>query len=136
VPKTGRRASRERALSLLYEAEVKGESAGELLAGLVVSPDPFVASLVKGVSGRQGEIDGLIASHSRDWPLARMPAIDRNLLRMAVFELTEAEGAPVGVVIDEAVELAKLYSTEDSGRFVNGVLAAIARDLRSDSRER
>lgn len=133
MPKTGRRASRERALSLLYEAEVKGEPANELLAGLVVSPDPFVTSLVEGVSDRQGEIDGLIASHSRDWPLARMPAIDRNLLRMAVFELTEAEGAPVGVVIDEAVELAKLYSTEDSGRFVNGVLAAIARDLRSDS---
>ena len=128
MPKTGRRAARERALSLLYEAEVKDQPAEELLDGLVVSPDPFVVSLVKGVSARRTEIDALIGSHSRDWPLSRMPAIDRNLLRMAVFELTEDEGAPVGVVIDEAVELAKLYSTEDSGRFVNGVLAAIARE--------
>lgn len=128
MPKTGRRAARERALSLLYEAEVKGQPAEELLAGLIVSPDPFVSSLVKGVSSRQGEIDAIIADHSRDWPLSRMPAIDRNLLRLAVFELTDDEGAPVGVVIDEAVELAKIYSTEDSGRFVNGVLAAVARD--------
>ena len=128
MPKTGRRAARERALSLLYEAEVKGQSPEELLAGLVVSPDPFVSSLVRGVSVRQEEIDTIIGEHSRDWPLSRMPAIDRNLLRLAVFELTDDDGAPVGVVIDEAVELAKLYSTEDSGRFVNGVLAAIARD--------
>lgn len=128
MPKTGRRAARERALSLLYEAEVKGEPAEELLAGLVVPPDPFVSSLVRGVSSRQSEIDTIIGDHSRDWPLSRMPAIDRNLLRLAVFELTDDDGAPVGVVIDEAVELAKLYSTEDSGRFVNGVLAAIARE--------
>lgn len=124
----GRRAARERALSLLYEAEAKEEDPGELLAGLAVTPDPFVVDLVSGVGRRMVELDELITRHSRDWSLDRMPVVDRNLLRMAAFELTDGNGAPVGVVIDEAVELAKQYSTEDSGRFVNGVLSAIARE--------
>ncbi|MHB1924359.1 MAG: transcription antitermination factor NusB [Acidimicrobiales bacterium] len=127
MPRTGRRAARERALSLLYEAEAKGEEPGHLLAGLAVAPDPFVVTLVEGVAQHRDRIDALISSHSRDWTLIRMPAIDRNLMRIAVFELTCRPDTPVGVVIDEAVELAKHYSTEDSGRFVNGVLSAVAR---------
>jgi len=127
VPRTGRRAARERALSLLYEAEAKNEDPAELLAGLAVAPDPFVVTLVEGVAQHREQIDSLIASHSRDWSLVRMPAIDRNLMRLAVFELTCRPDTPVGVVIDEAVELAKQYSTEDSSRFVNGVLSAVAR---------
>jgi len=127
VPRTGRRAARERALSLLYEAEAKNEDPAELLAGLAVAPDPFVVTLVEGVAQHREQIDSLIASHSRDWSLVRMPVIDRNLMRLAVFELTCRPDTPVGVVIDEAVELAKQYSTEDSGRFVNGVLSAVAR---------
>ncbi|MHB1912040.1 MAG: transcription antitermination factor NusB [Acidimicrobiales bacterium] len=128
MPRTGRRAARERALSLLYEAEAKSEDPAELLAGLAVAPDPFVVTLVAGVAQHREQIDSMIASHSRDWSLVRMPAIDRNLMRLAVFELTCRPDTPVGVVIDEAVELAKQYSTEDSGRFVNGVLSAIARE--------
>ena len=128
MPKAGRRAARERALSLLYEAEAKGESPAQLLAGLAVEPDPFVTTIVRGVDEHQSRIDALISSHSRDWTLTRMPAVDRNLMRIAVFELTFRPDTPVGVVIDEAVELAKQYSTEDSGRFVNGVLSAIARE--------
>lgn len=128
MPKGSRRAARERALSLLYEAEAKDEPLESLLDGLAVTPDPFVVILLQGVAGAREDIDATIARHSIDWPLARMPAVDRNLLRMAVFELTGAPATPVGVVIDEAVELAKRYSTEDSGRFVNGILSAVARE--------
>jgi len=125
-----RRAARERALSLLYEAEAKDVGADALLLELPVAPDPYAADLVRGVSERRTEIDALIARMSRDWPLQRMPAIDRNLLRLAVYELLGRTEVPVGVVIDEAVELAKLYSTDDSGRFVNGVLSAVAGEVR------
>ena len=124
------RAARERALSLLYEAEVKGQDLAVLLSQLPVPPDPYAADLVRGVAGRATEIDELIAGTARDWPLERMPAVDRNLLRLSVFELAYRRDVPVGVVIDEAVELAKLYSTEDSGRFVNGVLSAVAAEVR------
>jgi N utilization substance protein B len=117
-------------MSLLYEAEAKGQDADSVLAALPVSPDPFVVELVDGVSRHREEIDGLISRFSIDWPLARMPAVDRNLLRLAVFELTRRPGTPVGVVIDEAVELAKRFSTDDSGRFVNGVLSAVAAEVR------
>ena len=128
-----RRAARERALSLLYEAEAKGGDIPAVLAGLAAGPDPFVLELVGGVARRQGEIDALIVRFSIDWPLERMPAVDRNLLRMAVCELVDRPATPVGVVIDEAVELAKRYSTEDSGRFVNGVLSAVAGAVRGPS---
>jgi len=131
APSGSRRAARERALSLLYEAELKGEDTATVLAGLAVTPDAFVVELVEGVGGHQGEIDGLISRFSIDWSLGRMPIVDRNLLRLAVFELLHRPGTPVGVVIDEAVELAKRYSTEDSGRFVNGVLSAVAGQVRA-----
>jgi N utilization substance protein B len=117
-------------MSLLYEAEAKGLGPGAVLAALPVSPDPFVVELVDGVGRHRDEIDALISRFAIDWPLARMPAVDRNLLRLAVFELTRQPGTPVGVVIDEAVELAKRFSTDDSGRFVNGVLSAVAAEVR------
>ena len=125
-----RRAARERALSLLYEAEAKGQTVPEVLAGLAVEPEPFVVEIVSGVDRSSAAIDELISRFSIDWSLARMPAIDRNLLRMAVYELTERPATPVAVVIDEAVDLAKLYSTEASGSFVNGVLSAVASSVR------
>jgi transcription antitermination protein NusB len=117
-------------MSLLYEAEAKGQDTDVVLAALPVSPDPFVVELVEGVGHHRQEIDGLISRFSIDWPLVRMPAVDRNLLRLAVFELTQRPATPVGVVIDEAVELAKRFSTDDSGRFVNGVLSAVAAAVR------
>ncbi|MDP9072539.1 MAG: transcription antitermination factor NusB [Actinomycetota bacterium] len=125
-----RRASRERALSLLYEAEVKDVAPADLLGELPVDPEPFVADLVGGVGRHQGPIDELIARYAIDWAVDRMPAIDRNVLRLAVYELQERPDVPVGVVISEAVELAKRYSTEESGRFVNGILSSIATDVR------
>lgn len=125
-----RRASRERALSLLYEAEAKGLSVDDLLDELPVPPDPFVVDLVRGVGTRRERIDAIITGHAINWEVERMPVVDRALLRLGVYELTECSDVPVGVVISEAVELAKQYSTEESGSFVNGVLAAVAAEAR------
>lgn len=125
-----RREARERALSLLYEAEIKEVTPAAVLADLPVEPDRFVIELVTGVGDHQAKIDELIGRCSIDWAVDRMPAIDRNVLRLAVFELLERPEIPVGAVISEAVELAKRYSTEESGRFVNGVLATAAHEAR------
>jgi N utilization substance protein B len=123
-----RREARERALELLYEAEARGEPIADVVAAQVLRPDPFAVELVTGVAERQAEIDGLIGRHAKGWTVDRMPVLDRAILRIGVVELTTPGGAPPAVVISEAVELAKRYSTEESGRFVNGVLAAIARE--------
>jgi N utilization substance protein B len=126
-----RHEARERALSLLYEAETKSVSPAVLVKDLPVAPDPFAVSLVVGVGDRQAEIDAVIGRHAVGWALDRMPAIDRAVLRIAVYELMERPDVPTAVVLSEAVELAGGYSTEESGRFVNGVLASIADELRS-----
>ena len=125
-----RRESRERALSLLYEAEVKELTPAALLEELPLRAEPFVADLVLGVGTHGRRIDELIGRHAIDWTLERMPAVDRNLLRLAVYELLERPDVPMAAVISEAVELAKTYSTDESGRFVNGVLAAVASEVR------
>jgi N utilization substance protein B len=125
-----RREERERALSLLYEAEAKDLRAAALLAQLPVSPEPFVVDLVTGVDGNRDRIDELISRHAIDWTLERMPAVDRNILRLGSYELLERHDVPLGAVISEAVELAKRYSTDESGRFVNGMLASIAAETR------
>ena len=127
-----RRAARERALSLLYEAEVKGLSPQGLMRDLPAPAPSFVADLVEGVGRQQPEIDELIGRYAQDWAVERMPVIDRNLLRLAVYELSHRPDIPSAAVISEAVELAKGYSTEESGRFVNGVLASIAAEVRPD----
>ena len=126
-----RRTARERAVALLYEAEQRGvEPVAAILATLPVAPDSFAVDLVEGVSRRKAEIDALIERFSVSWPLARMPALDRALLRMGIYELL-ADEVPVGVCISESVELAKRYSTDDSHRFINGMLARIADEVRS-----
>ena len=125
-----RREERERALSLLYEAEAKDLSAAALLAQLPVSPEPFVVDLVTGVDGHRDRIDELISRHAIDWTLDRMPAVDRSILRLGAYELLERPDIPLGAVISEAVELAKRYSTDESGRFVNGMRASIASETR------
>lgn len=126
-----RREARERALSLLYEAEAKEQPALAVLGDLPVEPDPFVVDLVTGVATHQARIDELIARFSIAWAVDRMPAIDRNVLRIAIYELLEHDEIPMGAVLSEAVELAKEYSTEESGRFVNGVLASVAAEIRA-----
>jgi N utilization substance protein B len=125
-----RREARERALSLLYEAQAKDLTPAELLQDLPVDPDPFAVGIVLGVGDNLARLDALIGRFAVDWATERMPVIDLTLLRMAVFELLEAPDVPTGAVISEAVELAKEYSTDDSGKFVNGVLGAIALEVR------
>lgn len=125
-----RREARERALSLLYEAEVKDLVPSALLAELPLQPEPFVADLVQGVGENRARIDELVGRFAIGWTIDRMPVVDRNVLRLAVYELLERPDVPLGAVIDEAVELAKRYSTDESGRFVNGVLSGIAAEVR------
>ncbi len=122
--------ARERALILLYEAESKGITPGEVLAAQISPADELTTLLVAGVEANQSELDQQIAAHAKGWTLQRMPTIDRNVLRIAAFELLARSDVPVAVVLDEAVELAKRFSTDDSGRFVNGVLSALVPVLR------
>jgi transcription antitermination protein NusB len=125
-----RREARERALGLLYEAEAKGQAPAEVLAALPVPPDPFAVELVEGVDAHRDRLDDLIRRFARDWRLERMPALDRAVLRLGAYELVYRPDVPVAAAISEAVELAKRFSTDESGRFVNGVLGAIAADAR------
>ena len=169
------RRARERALKILFQADVRGEAAADLLASIVDDPrawamldeldpdeaadlappvdpadagadaeprgpaseawrrgavalDGFTRSLVQGVADHQPEIDELVQRYARRWSVSRMPAIDRNLLRLGTYELSHEITSPA-VVINEVVELAKRLSTEDSGRYVNGVLEAVRKHL-------
>ena len=134
IPGSGRREARERALELLYEAESKGVAPGELVAGLPIEPEPYAMTVTLGVGADLDRLDGLIGSTAKGWRIERMPAVDRALLRIAAWELAHRPEIPVAVVINEAVELAKQYSTEESGRFVNGVLSRVASELRPEER--
>ncbi len=125
-----RHQSRERALTLLYEAELKGESPTAVLEALPMAPDPYVTTLVSEVSTRSEEIDALIGGAAIGWDLARMAVVDRNVLRLATAELLAVDDVPTAVILNEAVELASAFSTDDSGRFVNGVLATVATRVR------
>jgi N utilization substance protein B len=127
-----RRAARERALGLAYESELRGLSAAALLAELPVEPDEYARRIVLGADDHRDEIDALIRKYSEHWSLERMPVIDRALLRLGTYELAWVIETPKGAVITEAVELAKQYSTKDSGRFVNGLLARISAEVRPE----
>jgi transcription antitermination protein NusB len=127
-----RHQQRERALALLYEAELKGQSPLEVLEALPVRPDDYVCTLLHRAVLTREEGDERIAAASVGWPLDRMAVIDRLVLRLAVAELLDPDGPPLAVVINEAVELAKTYSTDDSGSFVNGILSTIAAEVRPD----
>jgi N utilization substance protein B len=122
--------ARERALYALYEASVKGIEPSEVLAAQVIPPDELTTLLVTGVAAHRERLDAAIDATSKGWALDRMPVLDLNVLRLAAFELAERPDVPVAVVIDEAVDLVKRFSTDDSGRFVNGVLSALAPELR------
>ena len=126
---TSRHAARKHALDILYEADLKERPLADILATHLRDDEElgeFSIALVRGVHRHRTEIDGLIETHSRGWKLSRMPIVDRNILRVALFELLHTQDVPTAVVIDEAVELAKELSTDDSGRFVNGLLARAA----------
>jgi transcription antitermination protein NusB len=125
-----RHQARERALTLLYEADLKGEPVSLVVACLAVAPDAYASGLVQEVDTRKAEIDAMIGRAAIGWELERMAVVDRNVLRLAVAELLASPDVPTPVILDEAVELATVYSTDDSGRFVNGVLATLAAELR------
>ncbi len=125
-----RHQSRERALTLLYEAELKGARPEDVLAGQPMAPDPYVTTLITAVGSRSGEIDDLVGEAAIGWDIDRMAVVDKNVLRLATAELLTCDDVPTAVILNEAVELATAFSTDDSGRFVNGVLATVAGRVR------
>ncbi len=124
-----RSKARKRALDILFEAEVRGEPVLELLAERTAAADPpvsdYAAELVRGVHEHAEQIDMLLAAHAHGWTLDRMPAVDRNILRIGVYELLWNDGVPDAVAISEAVKLAGELSTDDSSAFVNGLLGRL-----------
>jgi N utilization substance protein B len=133
TPMPARRKARKRALDVLYEADLRAVPIDEVLkssVGRIEGPRPghldYAILLVEGVAEHLGRIDELIASYAEGWTLERMPAVDRNLARVAVYELLYRDDIDDAVAISEAVELARQISTDDSPRFLNGVLGRIA----------
>ena len=124
-----RSKARKRALDVLYEAELRGEPVLDLLGQRAADASPpvapYAAELVRGVQQHRERIDELLAAHAEDWTLDRMPAVDRNILRIGVYELLWAGDVPDGVAISEAVQLARSLSTDASPAFVNGLLARL-----------
>ncbi|MEZ5151030.1 transcription antitermination factor NusB [Rhodococcus zopfii] len=129
-----RHKARKRAVDLLFEAEARDTDPIDLAADRValaltddqVAPvPPYTRTLVRGVAEHLDELDQLIADHLHEWTLARLPAVDRAILRIAAWELFHATDVPPVVAVDEAVELAKQLSTDDSPAFVNGVLGQL-----------
>jgi N utilization substance protein B len=129
---SSRRQERRLAIEILFQADVTGNDGRSALAGWVESGrtvPPFTRDLVEGVTDHLAELDETIGAHSEGWTIDRMASVDRTVLRAAVYELAFDRAVPVGVAIDEAVRAAKDLSTDDSGRFVNGVLGKIASEL-------
>jgi N utilization substance protein B len=133
---SARTKARKRALDILFSADVRGEDLSTVLAAeakrAVNEPAReaswlYAREIVDGVIDNYDEIDEQITTFAKDWSLARMPAVDRALLRIGAWEILFNEAVPAAVAIDEAVELAKEFSTDDSGAFVHGVLGRIAR---------
>jgi N utilization substance protein B len=130
---TARRKARKRALDVLYQADLRSQARSVALADYVArleSPKPaylpYTVTLVEGVEANSERIDELIGSYAEGWTLDRMPVVDRNLARIAVFELVFVDDIDAAVAITEAVELAETLSTDDSPRFLHGVLGRIA----------
>ena len=125
-----RSKARKRALDLLYAAELRGESVSDALARVTAEGDAptndYTVTLVRGVAEHAERIDELLTTYSEGWTLERMPVVDRNLARIAVYELLFVPEIDDPVAITEAVELARQMSTDDSPRFLNGILGRIA----------
>ena len=133
-----RHRSREHALQILFQWDMRKQPVDESIAAFygslyseesAVRPerDEFLEQLVRGTVEKAGEIDALISGHAEHWRIERMPAVDRNILRLAIYELRHTE-TPPAVTIDEALELARRFSTEESVQFVNGVLDAVHKE--------
>lgn len=133
---SARTKARKRALDILFSADVRGDEIAVTLAAEAkrAASEPgreaswlYAREVVDGIIDHHDEIDEQITTHSRDWRIERMPAVDRALLRIGVWEILFNDAVPTAVAIDEAVELAKEFSTDDSGAFVHGVLARVSR---------
>jgi N utilization substance protein B len=129
----GRHVARERVIGLLYESEIREFGADELLDQLPLTPAPYAIEALRGIEATRAVIDVLIDEHASGWTIDRLPSVDRAILRLAIWELIARPDIPVAVIIDEAVELAKEYSTERSSSFVNGVLDAVAAHVRDQT---
>jgi N utilization substance protein B len=134
-----RHRSRQRALQVLFSCDLRRQPVDDAISAFYKTldseeedpspgqPDEFMETLVRGATLQAASIDERIAAKSEHWRLDRMPAVDRNILRLAVFEMSDV-GTPPPVVIDEALELARQFSTDESVAFINGVLDAVRRD--------
>jgi N utilization substance protein B len=127
-----RSKARKRAIDVLYESDLRGVDPLATLRERVELDDPpvnpFTVDLVEGVQQHRRGIDDILVAYAEGWTIDRMPGVDRAVLRLGVYELLWSTGTPDAVIIDEAVELAKSLSTDESPRFVNGVLARVLRD--------
>ncbi|MFN8098123.1 MAG: transcription antitermination factor NusB [Dermatophilaceae bacterium] len=129
---SARTKARKRALDLLFEAEARGVNVGDLLRERLAAPvtqaplNAYTATLVEGVVGHWRDIDELLATYSQGWSLDRMPAVDRAILRLGAFEVLYGADVPEAVAISEAVALATDLSTDESPKFVNGLLGRLA----------
>jgi N utilization substance protein B len=130
-----RSKARKRALDVLFASDVRGESATEALDRAIAEGEgptnDYTAVLVRGVEEHRARIDEVLASYSEGWTLERMPAVDRNVLRLGVWELLYAADVPDAVAVSEAMALVQELSTDESPQFVNGVLGSILRNKES-----
>jgi N utilization substance protein B len=136
---SSRRTSRHRAMQVLYQCDMRALDPDQAIAAFYGSlyseeneegppHDPFMESLVRGAVAKKADIDERISKYSERWRIERMPAVDRNILRLAIFEMLQGE-TPPPVVIDEAIELARKFSGEESAPFINGVLDSVRKEL-------
>jgi N utilization substance protein B len=129
---SARSKARKRALDLIFAAEAQGLSAEDLLAQQVSAGEgpanEYTTELVRGVHEHRARLDELISSYAQGWSLDRLPAVDRNVLRLGIFEVLYSDDVPDAVAVSEAVNLVRELSTDESPGFVNGILANVARD--------
>ena len=129
----GRTLARSQAMQLLFQAEATGRTVSDVLeTGYVIDEGPldeYAERLARGADAMLWELDGIMAATSTNWSVSRMPATDRNLVRLALYEMLMVDEVDVAVAIDECVELAKAYGTDESSRFVNGLLGKVARRI-------
>ncbi len=124
----GRRHARERALELMYEAEMKSISPDAVLDLQSIVPDDYTVQIMHGIEEHQDWIDTQISTYSYKWDIERLAVVDKQLLRIALYEIYFADEIPTAVAIDEAIELAKQFSTEDSPKYINGILGNIVNE--------
>jgi transcription antitermination protein NusB len=140
---SSRRTSRHRAVQVLYQCDMRSLPADQAITAFYgglyseenaeqPEEDPFMEALVRGATEKKADIDGRLAKYSERWRIERMPAVDRNILRMAIFEMMQGQ-TPPAVVIDEAIELARKFSGEGSAAFINGVLDSIRKEIEAQS---